>query len=452
MRIFSKRARLASGWAANVAVTVEGGVIAGIQAGADHRAGDIAVDTLLPALSNVHSHTFQRVMAGMTEYRAKGRESFWTWRALMYRYLDRLTPDHMGAIAELAFLEMLEAGYAAVGEFHYVHHAPGGQVYGDIGELSARVMQAANETGIGLTHLPVLYTYGGVDGRALEGGQLRFGNSVDRFCTLVERCGEIAKGMPADTRVGVAPHSLRATSSTDLADLLAWVPEGPVHIHIAEQTREVEEVQSALGARPVEWLLANADIDARWCLIHATHMTPAEVLGAAQSGAVAGLCPVTEANLGDGVFAGPDYLAAGGAFGVGTDSNVNISLSQELRTLEYSQRLTHRERNMMVSREGSVGETLYLGAATGGAQAIDRNSGAIATGKLADLVAVDSEHPTLCLLQDHQLLDGFVFASEDKVVTDVWAAGRHQVQGGRHVARDQIRARYRDTLADLKMD
>ncbi len=452
MRIFANRAYLQTGWAAHVAVRFEDGKITEVEADAPRHADDIGVDTLLPALANVHSHAFQRAMAGMTEYRTKGRESFWTWRALMYRYLDQLTPEHMTAIAELAYMEMLEAGFAAVGEFHYVHHAPGGQLYDDIGELSARVMQAADETGIGLTHLPVLYTYGGVDGRALEAGQLRFGNSVDRFCSLADRCRKIADDMNADTQVGIAPHSLRAISAFDLAELLSRTPSGPVHIHIAEQTREVDEIQAALGARPIEWLLANANVADRWCLIHATHMTETEVHDMAKSGAVAGLCPVTEANLGDGVFAGPSYLAADGVFGVGTDSNINIALCEELRTFEYGQRLTRRERNVLVVEEGSVGETLYLGAAKGGAQALNRNSGAIAKGKLADLVAIDSTHPTLCMLSEHQLLDGYVFASSDRVVTDVWAAGRHQVRGGQHIARDSIRARYAQTLADLRTD
>ena len=449
MRIFARRACLETGWSADVAISLQNGLIACIDPGSRAKAGDVVVDTLLPALSNLHSHSFQRAMAGMTEYRARGRESFWTWRDLMYRYLDQLTPTHIGAIAELAFMEMLEAGYAAVGEFHYVHHAPGGIPYEDIGELSHRVMAAAAKTGLGLTHLPVLYTYGGVDGRALEGGQRRFGNPVDRFCDLVERCESYAREMPADTCVGIAPHSLRATSQPDLAELLARRPNGPVHIHIAEQTREVEEVKAATGARPVQWLMDNADVTSRWCLIHATHMTDDETQRLARSKAVAGLCPVTEANLGDGVFNGQRYLDAGGVFGVGTDSNVNISLSDELRMLEYSQRLSVRERNVMVVEEGSVGETLYLGAAAGGAQALGRSAGTIACGKLADLVAIDSTYRSLDMLREDQIFDGFVFASNDGAITDVWSAGRHQVQGGRHIARDETEEHVRKTLSDL---
>ena len=449
MRILAKCALLPAGWSANVAVTIADGAIASVEPDAEARPGDNPVDCLLPALSNLHSHSFQRAMAGMTEFRAAGRESFWTWRTLMYRYLERLTPEHVQAIAELAFMEMLEAGYAAVGEFHYLHHAPGGHAYDDIGEMSARIMQAAAATGLGLTHLPVLYTFGGVDGGALEGGQLRFGNDVDRFCLLVERCRDIARDLPRDARVGVAPHSLRATSAGDLARLLDAAPDGPVHIHIAEQTQEVEEIMAGLGARPVEWLLANAGVSPRWCLIHATHMTDDETQGMAASGAVAGLCPVTEANLGDGVFPGKTYLDAGGAFGVGTDSNIRIDMAEELRTLEYSQRLTHRARNVLAPEGGSTGEALYLNAARGGAQALGRPSGAIAVGRLADFVAIGRNHPALYALTEGQLLDGLVFAGGDGAITDVWSAGRHLVRDGRHIHHDRIVARYRAAMAEL---
>lgn len=449
MKLFAKRAYLNTGWATDVRLIVDAGVITEIKTSAQAEPGDVTVDTLLPALSNLHSHSFQRAMAGMTEFRAKGRESFWTWRELMYRFLDHLTPEQVGAIASMAFMEMQNTGYAAVGEFHYIHHAPGGQRYDNQAELSMQVMHAAGETGIGLTHLPVLYTYGDVGQKPLAGGQLRFGNSVDQFAELVAQCKTAAKTLNSDTNVGIAPHSLRATSPEDLARIVAQTPEGPVHIHIAEQTHEVERVQEVLGARPVEWLMDNAAVDRRWCLIHATHMTEAETNSVAQSGAVAGLCPITEANLGDGIFNGSQFLRAGGTFGIGTDSNVNIALCEELRMLEYSQRLRHRERNVMVVDEGSTGETLYAGAAKGGAQALNRNSGEIAVGKLADLVAIDSNAPTLCALSDNQILDGYLFAANDNVVTDVWSAGRHNVQNGRHVAHDRIVANYRAAMAAL---
>jgi formimidoylglutamate deiminase len=447
--IFAKKALLASGWANDVRLVVDAGVISHIAPGAQPKVNDVRVDTLLPALGNLHSHAFQRAMAGMTEVRAAGRDSFWTWRELMYRFVDRLTPEHIEAIAALVYLEMLEAGYAAVGEFHYVHHQRGGTPYTDLSELSQRIFAAAKATGIGLTHLPVLYSYGGAGQAALARNQLRFGNDVDGFIRLVERAAEGLRQLPADSRLGIAPHSLRATCPDDLKAVLAGCRRSPVHIHIAEQPKEVQDISAWLGARPVDWLLRHANVDATWCLIHATHMTDDETKRLAASGAVAGLCPITEANLGDGPFNGATYLNAHGVFGVGSDSNVQISLTEELRTLEYSQRLRDLARNVMVVGEGSVGHTLYTGAARGGAQALGRNAGDIGTGRLADLVAIDSSAPTLCALTRDQLLDGLVFAAKDTVVTDVWSAGRHMVRGGRHIDREPIVAAYRVAVADL---
>jgi len=447
--IFAKRAMLGTGWIENARLTVNGGKITDIAKGATAQSGDVCVDTLLPAIGNLHSHTFQRAMAGMTEYRQPGKDSFWTWRDLMYRFTATLTPDQIEAIAAFVFLEMQEAGYASVGEFHYLHHQPGGSPYDDPAELSARIAAAAATTGIGLTHLPVLYTYGGAGEKPLETGQARFGNTVDQYNDLVARAHIVVDVLPDDCRVGIAPHSLRATSPIDLAAVLAGHPDGPIHIHIAEQPREVADIQDWLGARPVDWLLANADVTASWCLIHATHMTEAETVAMAQSGAVAGLCPVTEANLGDGPFNGPEYLRAGGAFGIGSDSNVLISLTEELRTLEYSQRLRDVARNVMVMDEGSVGATLYHGAAKGGAQALGRDAGVIDVGRLADLVAIDSTDTALCALRSDQLLDGLVFAAKDRVVTDVWSAGRHSVREGRHISREPIIAAYRAAMESL---
>ncbi|MCX7567398.1 formimidoylglutamate deiminase [Sulfitobacter sp. F26169L] len=447
--IFAKQARLATGWAENVRLSVESGRITAIETDSAPQESDATVDTLLPALANLHSHSFQRAMAGMTEYRMAGKDSFWTWRDLMYRFTANLTPDHIEAIAAFVFLEMLETGYASVGEFHYLHHQSGGTPYDNLGELSARIAAAAQTTGIGLTHLPVLYSYGGAGQVPLEAGQARFGNTVDRFNDLVASAKDAVADLTPDCRVGIAPHSLRATSPEDLDSVLAAHPEGPVHIHIAEQPKEVADISDWLGARPVEWLLDNVDVSPDWCLIHATHMTEAETVNMAKSGAVAGLCPVTEANLGDGPFNGPAYLNAGGAFGVGSDSNVLISLIEELRTLEYSQRLRDIARNVMVVGEGSVGETLYAGAARGGAQALGRGTGEIAVGALADLTAIDSTAPALCALRVEQLLDGLVFAAKDTVVTDVWSAGRHMVRSGAHVQRAGVTAAYREAMRSL---
>ncbi|WP_299890275.1 formimidoylglutamate deiminase [uncultured Ruegeria sp.] len=447
--IFAKHALLNTGWVTNLRLEIDAGHISSLQKDSVAQPGDITADTLLPAMANLHSHAFQRAMAGMTEHRMVGRDSFWTWRELMYRFTAHLNPDQIQTIAALVYMEMQEAGFASVGEFHYLHHQPDGTPYDRLGELSDRIMAAAAETGIGLTHLPVLYTYSGARENPLEAAQKRFGNNVTRFCVLVDQAKDALSSLPKDCRLGIAPHSLRATSPHDLAAVLKTHSAGPIHIHIAEQPKEVAEIEAELGARPVEWLLNNAPVNSKWCLIHATHMTDRETQNMAASGAVAGLCPITEANLGDGPFNGANYLMSGGAFGIGSDSNVLISLTEELRMLEYSQRLRDLSRNVMVRGEGSVGHSLYCGAAIGGAQALGRSAGQIAEGMLADLVAIDSRDQALCCLKAEQLLDGFVFAARDHVVTDLWSAGRHCVKEGRHVDRDRIVARYRTVMTHL---
>lgn len=445
--IFAKRARLKDRWAHDVSLRIEGGRVASIATSVAPPANAIHTDTLLPALGNLHSHSFQRAMAGMTEHRTAGRDSFWTWRALMYRFAQTIEPGEVEAITALVFMEMLEVGYASVGEFHYLHHQKGGAPYTALDELSQRIFAAASQTGIGLTLLPVLYIYGGAGKKALAADQMRFGNDVDRFNRLVAAAK--TKLPSSDARIGVAPHSLRAISPEDLKRVLDAHKDGPIHIHIAEQPKEVEDIKAWLGARPVEWLLGAVAVDDRWCLVHATHMTDAETLALAGSGAVAGLCPITEANLGDGPFNGARYLEAAGAFGVGSDSNVRVSLTEELRTLEYSQRLRDLSRNVLTVNGMSVGETLYLGAAKGGAKALGREAGAIEQGMLADLVAINTSAPSLCALDETQLLDGLCFAAGDDVVTDVWSAGRHVVKDGRHPAREAIVANYRKAVANL---
>ncbi|MFV1439749.1 MULTISPECIES: formimidoylglutamate deiminase [unclassified Phaeobacter] len=448
--IFAHHARLPQGWVTDLRFTVADGRIVMLEPGAVAQPQDHCVMALVPALANLHSHSFQRAMAGMTETRVSGKESFWSWRKLMYQFVDHLTPEHYEAIAGLVFMEMLEAGYASVGEFHYVHHQSGGRPYAALGELSNRVFAAADLTGIGLTHLPVLYSYGGAGQVPLSGGQQRFGNDVARYADLLSDCRSmVTKSLPSDARVGIAPHSLRATAPQDLKEVLSLRSGAPVHIHIAEQPQEVTDISTWLGARPVEWLLENCGVGADWCLIHATHMTAQETRDLAQSGAVAGLCPITEANLGDGPFNGAAFLSHRGHFGVGSDSNVRISLSEELRMLEYSQRLRDLARNVMVPQEGSVGTTLYLGAAEGGAQALGREAGRLEVGALADLMAFDTTHVSLCALRPDQFLDGLCFASDDSVVSDVWSAGRHVVSGGRHAKRDQIIAAYASAVAAL---
>ncbi len=449
-KIWAEQALLPEGWAENVLVEIgQDGRIAAVTPGAapeGHRVG-----ALVPAPVNLHSHAFQRAMAGMTEKRGpNGRDTFWTWRQLMFRFLEALDPDDIEAIAAFVQLEMLEAGYAAVAEFHYVHHQPDGAPYADIGELSGRIAAASQTSGIGLTLLPVLYQQAGCNGAPLAPGQVRFGNSIDRFARLHARAGEIVAALPPDAGLGVAPHSLRAVSRDGLAAAVALSPQTPLHLHLAEQVGEVEEVLAAYGQRPVEWLLDCHDVDARWCLIHATQMTEAETRGLAATGAVAGLCPITESSLGDGIFNGVTFLDAGGRFGIGSDSNIRIALSEELRTLEYSQRLSERGRALLATEALSTGRRLFSAAVAGGAQAAQRASGAIAPGQWADLIALDTTAIDLDGCKGDALLDSYIFAGDDRMIGDVWSAGRHLVRAGRHIHRDAIANRYRRTMAALR--
>ncbi len=446
--LFAPVALLPEGWARDLRLEIDEGRITSVTPNTAPRPGDnlLAERALLPAAANLHSHTFQRAMAGMTERRGPSPDSFWTWRRLMYKFLDHLTPEQVEAIAAFAFAEMLETGFAAVAEFHYLHHQPGGHPYDNIAELSERIATAARTAGIGLTLLPVLYTYGGVEEAPLSGGQLRFGCDIDRFARLTAAAPELGP----DGVLGAAPHSLRATTPRDIGALLALCRTGPMHIHAADQEEEVTRIEAWLGRRPVDFLLSEIGLDRRWCLIHATWMTETETRELAVSGAVAGLCPVTEANLGDGIFNGPTFLAAGGVFGLGTDSNIQIDLATELRQLEYSQRLRDRARNVLGVAGASTGTTLYANALAGGARALGRDSGAIRVGAWADLLTLDRGHASLAPLDQVQILDGWIFAGPRGAVRDVWSAGRHMVRDGRHIDRDRIETAWRRAMADLR--
>lgn len=445
--IHASQALTPAGWAEEfrIAIAPDGRLSeAPADSAPDHRVG-----LLLPAPGNLHSHAFQRAMAGLAERRGgAGQDSFWTWRELMYRFLAALGPEEVEAIAAQVQMEMLEAGFAAVGEFHYLHHQPGGAPYPRLSELSDRIVAAAAETGIGLTLLPVLYSQGGADGRALGDGQLRFGNDTERFSHLVEGVAEAMTTLEDDAVLGLAPHSLRAVSPDALSQIVE-VGLGPLHMHLAEQEAEVTEVVATLGARPVEWLLDNAEVDGRWCLVHCTQMRPHETAGLARTGAVAGLCPITEANLGDGIFDGARWRAGGGAFGVGSDSNLRITLSGELSALEYSQRLRDRARAVLADPGQSTGRQLLEAAATGAAQALGRGRGVIAPGEWADLVTLDAEATALLGRRGDTALDTWIFAADDRLVRDVWSAGRHVVQDGAHVARGRIETRFRKVMGRL---
>lgn len=447
--LFFDDAFLPEGWARNVRVSMADGIITDIAADADAR-GCVRVGGIaLPGLPNLHCHTFQRGMAGLAERRGPGDDSFWTWRDVMYRFLGRLTPDDVEAIAAFAYAEMLERGFTAVGEFHYIHHDIDGAPYADLAEMGMRIIAAAAESGIGLTLLPAFYAYGGFGGVPATPGQRRFLNDPARFLKLVDATRSSAARLPS-TVVGIAPHSLRAVTPDTLADVVNGTATGPIHIHVAEQTKEVDDCLAWSGARPVAWLLDNMLVDARWCLIHATHMTADETRRMAASGAVAGLCPITEASLGDGIFNGAEFLSAGGRFGVGSDSNIEIDAAGELRLLEYSQRLGRRGRNIMTVKAGeSTGERLLTSALAGGAQALARPIGALAAGHRADIVVLDRHHVAFATVSREHWLDSWIFVAGHAAVKTVFAGGRKVVDDGRHIHRDPIAARYRATLGKL---
>lgn len=441
--LIADRVLTPDGWRRNVAVTVKDGAIQSVEP-TDKRA---TVGVLLPAPTNCHSHTFQRAMAGLTERAGVGTDDFWSWRALMYAFLDRLGPDDVEAIAAGAMMEMLEAGYAAVGEFHYLHHGVGGTPYANPAELCERIAAAASTAGIGLTLLPVLYCQGGLDGRPLEGGQRRFGNDLDGFARLMDGARAAVAAL-RDARIGFAPHSLRAVPDYAFGAFAAF--DGPHHVHVAEQLREDAEVRAATGLSPVATLAKWVSLGPSWTLVHATHASADEMRMVADAGATVGFCPVTEANLGDGIAEVPAFLTAGGQFAVGTDSNVLISVAQELRTLDYAQRLRLHRRNPLVTCPGSSsGRLVFEGAAAGGSRSIGRNAGRIAPGALADLLSLDTTHPALQGLEEDRILDAFVFSGGD-VVRDVWSAGRHVVRHGRHVSREVIAPRFEACLRRLR--
>lgn len=445
-------ALLPEGWRADVRLAIgANGRIESVSAEQAPAPDDrrLADRLLLPAPGNLHSHAFQRAMAGLTETRSRENDDFWSWRQAMYRFTGALEPEQVEAIAALVQVEMLEAGYAAVGEFHYLHHDRGGAPYAAPAETSRRIFAAAAASGIGLTHLPVFYTCGGAGGAPIAAHQKRFANDLAGFERLLSDAAAGMGGLPADCVLGVAPHSLRAVRPEHLAPLSALRPDAPVHIHIAEQVREVAEIEAWLGARPVAWLLDHAAVDARWCLVHATHMDMQECRAFAASGAVAGLCPITEANLGDGIFDAPAFLEAGGRFGIGSDSNVRVALAEELRLLEYGQRLARRQRAVLSADSPSVGESLYRRILAGGARALGRDSGALAAGNWADMLSLDAGALAFAGIAPAHRLDAWIFAADDRLVREVWSAGRLCVEDGRHRARPEIEARYRAAMRDL---
>ncbi|MEM6796343.1 MAG: formimidoylglutamate deiminase [Acidobacteriota bacterium] len=444
-------------WLESVHLTVNAeGDIASLRAvGAGDRAAAAAErlpGPVVPGLPNLHSHAHQRAMAGLAERAsAGGRDSFWSWREVMYRHLAALTPDDLEAIAAQAYVEMLESGFTAVGEFQYLHHQADGSPYEQPAEMTLRCLAAARSVGLGMTALPVFYAQGGFAGQPPGEGQKRFVCDLDLFAEIIEAVRAALEAAPRDGALGLAPHSLRAVGPEDLRALEGLAPGLPIHLHIAEQVREVEDCLAWCGRRPVEWLLENHEVSARWCLVHATHLGDGELEGLARSGAVAGLCPVTEANLGDGIFRAAEYLRRGGSLGLGTDSHIAIDPVHEMRLLEYGQRLRELGRNALAGApRASTGESLLRAALEGGARACGRRIGRLAAGSRADWLVLDGDAPFFAARAASELIDSWIFASSRPAVREVYVAGRRVVEAGRHVRRDSVAARFRSTLEHLR--
>ncbi len=446
MEFFARRALLPSGWAGDVRIACDArGAVAEVAPGAAPGGARRLSGHVIPGVPNLHSHSFQRAMAGRAERRSPdGRDSFWTWRAAMYRVALRITPEQAEAVAAQLQAELLCRGFTQLVEFHYLHHAGDGRPYDDRAEMALRQLAAAEASGMGVTLAPSLYRHGGIFGAPPSEGQRRFLNDLDGFARIVEGVRAAVAGHPRHGWA-VAPHSLRAVTPAMLEELGAMGAPA-IHLHAAEQPREVEECQAATGARPVEWLLANAPLDARWCVVHATHLTQAETAGLARSGAVAGLCPTTEASLGDGTFPLPGFLAAGGALGLGTDSHVGVSPAGELRQLETSQRLRDGARSVAGERPARALLDLAL---AGGARAAAVPVGAIAPGMRCDLVELDDRHPSLLGAEGDDLLDAWVFGPPDRVVRTTIIAGRAVVEGGRHVRERAIFEGFEGAMREL---
>lgn len=458
--LFCPLALLPQGWCRDVLLRWDSsGSLIAVQADSQRGQADLAAGPVIAGMPNLHSHAFQRAMAGLTEVMGSPSDSFWSWRKLMYRFAQRLQPEHQEAIARHLYIEMLKAGYTSVCEFHYLHHAPGGVPYADRAELALCLMQAASQAGIGMTLLPVLYQYGGFGSQPPSGEQARFIGSAQSLLALRER---LLQALPENPmrRYGVAPHSLRAVSPAGLDELVQGLrrqsggQDAPIHIHIAEQWREVQDCLAWCGQRPVQWLLSLQQLDARWCLIHATHMDQGEYQALAASGAVVGLCPTTEANLGDGIIDAGQLLQSATPWGIGSDSNIAINLRSELRLLEYGQRLHHRRRNVLASpAEPAIADRLFAQAVAGGAAASGRAVAGLAPGQRADFVVLDGDDVNLADRSPAQLLSALVFCEHDgQPIRDVYVGGRQVVAAGHHRLQESAREAYRQAVADLLKD
>jgi len=451
MKLYAERVLLADGWAKNKTLVIEQGVIQAIENGQSVNAE--AVGTVIPGMVNCHSHAFQRAFAGFSEQGSEGQDSFWTWRNVMYKFLQQLTAENAQVIATQLYIEMLKMGYTRVAEFHYLHHDANGENYKPLSTMAKAIINAADSSGIGLTLLPVLYRFSGFGEQPANDGQKRFINDTEQFNQLVSECFSLCE-QHQNINVGIAPHSLRAVDLSSLKSAVNHVrlldAKAPIHIHIAEQQQEVNDCLTHYGKRPVQWLLDNMALDQQWCLIHATHIDEQERKGIIAAKAIAGICPTTEANLGDGIFPTTEFLAEHGTFAIGSDSHISVNPVEELRWLEYAQRLIKQQRAILANEQQlSVGQNLWQRAAIGGAQSTNSNTGELAVGKQADLLVLDETKLSLFAHDEKHVFDSVIFASQTNLVEDVMVNGQWVIKAGIHPQEDLIQSAFAEMLAKL---
>jgi len=452
MKLFTEKVLLADGWATNKTLVINKGVITDIITGFVDGA-ERADGIVIPGMVNCHSHAFQRAFAGFSEQGSEGQDSFWTWRNIMYKFLGQLTAEHAQIIATQLYIEMLKMGYTRVAEFHYLHHDINGKNYPQLSEMAEAIFKAAKSSGIGLTMLPVLYCHAGFGELPANDGQKRFINSITKFNELVSDCFALSSNY-SNTNVGIAPHSLRAVDKKALHNAVNHVrhldEKAPIHIHIAEQQKEVDDCTEHYGERPVQWLLNNVSLDEQWCLIHATHINEQERQGIIANKAIAGICPTTEANLGDGIFPTTEFLLEGGTFAIGSDSHISVNPVEELRWLEYAQRLIKQQRAILASSDqASVGQNLWQKAALGGAQSTNSNTGELSIGKQADLLVLKNKNMKLFAHNERYFLDSLIFASQQNMISDVMVNGQWVVKEGQHALEQSVAIQFTDILEHL---
>lgn len=446
---FANQALLDHGWAENVRIEVQFGTIHSITENAAPSDAISLSGPIVPTLANLHSHAFQRAMAGLAEVSLNPNDSFWSWRDLMYTMVHKLSPEDVRVIATQLYIDMLKAGYSQVAEFHYLHHQQSGKPYNQLNEMARQLIQAADTAGLGLTLLPVLYSHAGFGGQPPTSGQKRFINNTEQYLALHQACSKDLVDHELH-QIGICFHSLRAVTQQQISDVLSETSaEMPIHIHIAEQQKEVQDCINWSGQRPVQWLANEVGINEKWCLVHATHLTTDEICTIAKSNAVAGLCPTTEANLGDGIFPAVDYINANGRWGIGSDSHVSLSIVEELRTLEYGQRLRDQQRNRLYGQQQNhVGDFLFHQARLGGNQASHSKLG-LAVGHRADFIVLDHKNPFIAASKTDDIINRWLFACNDNLIRHVYVAGKPIIIDFRHKQEEQASTEFTDVLKRL---